>query len=50
VLVGGLKRMKAMGMKLLIVFDSSERLPIFSATGLDKVFTVYRNLEDAINS
>lgn len=50
VLVGGLKRMQAMGMKFFIVYDSSDKLPIFSATGLDKVFTVFSSISDAINN
>ena len=50
VLVGGLKRMRAMGMKFYILFNSKNKLPIFSATGLDKVFKVFDNIEDAISS
>lgn len=50
VLVAGVKRMSAMNKKFLIAYDSQNRLPIFSATGLDKVFKVYPTVEEAINS
>lgn len=50
VLVAGLKRLKVMNKKFLLVYDSKDKLPIFSATGLDKVFKVYNSIEDAINS
>jgi anti-sigma B factor antagonist len=48
VLVGGVKRMKAMDKKFYLIYDSHNRLPIFSATGLDKVFKVYSSVEEAI--
>lgn len=48
VLVAGVKRMKAMDKKFVLVYDSKNRLPIFSATGLDKVFSVYSTIEEAI--
>lgn len=47
-LVAGVKRMKAMDKKFYLVYDSKNRLPIFSATGLDKVFTVHPSVEEAI--
>lgn len=50
VLVDGLKRMQSMGMKFYMVYDSTDKLPIFSATGLDKVFTVFTSIQDAINN
>ena len=50
VLVNGVKRLKAMDRKFYLVYDSSNRLPIFSATGLDKVFTVFTSVDEAINS
>lgn len=50
VLVSGVKRMKAIDKKFYLVYDVNNRLPIFSATGLDKVFTVFDSLEKAINS
>ncbi len=50
VLVSGVKRMKAINKKFYIVYNVQNRLPIFSATGLDKVFTVFDSMEKAINS
>jgi len=50
VLVSGVKRLKAMGKKFVLVFNNQHRLPIFSATGLDKVFKVYNSVEDAVKS
>lgn len=50
VLVAGLKRLKVMNKKFLLVYDSQDKLPIFSATGLDKVFKVYNSIEEALNS
>ena len=48
VLVAGLKRLKVMNKKFLLVYDSQDKLPIFSATGLDKVFKVFSTIEEAI--
>jgi len=48
VLVSGIKRLKTMDQKFFIVYDSQNRLPIFSATGLDKVFQVYTTSEEAV--
>lgn len=50
VLVAGLKRMKSMDKEFLLVYDSENRLPIFSATGLDKIFKVYNRVEEAISA
>jgi anti-anti-sigma factor len=50
VLVAGVKRMRAMDKKFYLVYNSDNRLPIFSVTGLDKVFTVYSSLKEALNS
>ncbi len=50
VLVAGLKRLKVMNKKFLLVYDSQDKLPIFSATGLDKVFNVFSSIEEALNS
>ena len=50
VLVAGVKRLKIMNKKFLLVYDSKDKLPIFSATGLDKVFKVYNSIDEAINS
>lgn len=48
VLVAGVKRLKSMDKKFVLVYDSKNRLPIFSATGLDKVFSVYSTINEAI--
>jgi anti-sigma B factor antagonist len=48
VLVGAVKRMKAMDRNFFLVYDSKHQLPIFSATGLDKVFTVFDSVEEAV--
>ncbi len=48
VLVAGVKRMKVMEKKFHIVYESKNKLPIFSASGLDKVFIVYNSVEEAI--
>jgi len=50
VLVAGVKRLKAMDKKFYLVFNSMNKLPIFSATGLDKVFSVYSSIEEAIKA
>jgi anti-anti-sigma factor len=50
VLVGGLKRIGRMGKHFYIVHDSTQKLPIFSATGLDKIFKVFRTVDEAIGS
>lgn len=50
VLVSGVKRMKAINKKFYLVYDVNNRLPIFSATGLDKVFTVFDSMEKAIKA
>lgn len=49
-LVAGVKRLKAMEKKFYLVYDSTNRLPIFSATGLDKVFKVFPSVSEAVNS
>jgi len=48
VLVAGVKRLKKMDRKFYLVFDIQKNLPIFSATGLDRVFTVFSSVEEAI--
>lgn len=48
VLVGGVKRLKAMDRKFYLIYDSQHQLPIFSATGLDKVFKVFDSVEEAV--
>lgn len=50
VLVAGVKRLKVMNKKFLLVYDSQDKLPIFSATGLDKVFKVYSTIDEAIKA
>ena len=47
VLVAGVKRTKAMGKKFYIVYNNQNRVPIFSATGLDKVFKVFNSISEA---
>jgi anti-sigma B factor antagonist len=47
VLVSGVKRLKAMSKKFYLVYNNQHRLPIFSATGLDKVFKVYNSVKEA---
>jgi len=48
VLVGAVKRLKAMKKEFYLVYSDDHQLPIFSATGLDKVFTVFNTVEEAI--
>lgn len=50
VLVSGVKRLKAMDRKFYLIYDSKGRLPIFSATGLDKVFTIFKSVDEAIKA
>ncbi|MBK8945320.1 MAG: STAS domain-containing protein [Ignavibacteriae bacterium] len=47
VLVAGVKRTKAMGKKFYLIYNNQNRLPIFSATGLDKVFKVFNSISEA---
>ncbi len=47
VLVSVLKRLKTMDRKFFLIYDSRNQLPIFSATGLNKVFTVFNTVEEA---
>jgi len=48
VLVGGVKRLKTMDRKFYLVYDSQHQLPIFSATGLNKIFSVFNSVEEAV--
>lgn len=48
VLVGGVKRLKSMGLKFYLVYDNQNRLPIFSVTGLEKIFSVFNSIQEAI--
>lgn len=50
VLVGGVKRLKPMGLKFYLVYDNNNRLPIFSATGLEKIFNVFNSVQEALNN
>ncbi len=50
VLVAGVKRMKAMDKKFYLVYNSENRLPIFTITGLDKVFSVFNSIEEALKA
>ena len=48
VLVGGLKRVGPHKGKIILTTNKSNILKIFKITGLDKVFDIYENLEDAL--
>lgn len=48
VLVGGVKRLKPMGLKFYLVYDNQNRLPIFTVTGLEKIFSVFNSIQEAI--
>lgn len=47
VLVGGLRRVKEKGGTLRLVCDKESILKVFRITGLDRVFAVFDNAEDA---
>jgi anti-sigma B factor antagonist len=48
VLVGGVKRLRPNGGQLVLVCDDRNITKIFEITGLDRVFTIYPNREDAL--
>jgi anti-sigma B factor antagonist len=48
VLVGGVKRLRPNGGQLVLVCDDRNITKIFEITGLDRVFTIYPNREDAV--
>jgi anti-sigma B factor antagonist len=48
VLVGGVKRLRPNGGQLALVCDDRNITKIFEITGLDRVFTIYPNREDAL--
>lgn len=48
VLVGGLKRVRALDGSLRLVCSQERILKIFRITGLEKVFGIYRTVDDAI--
>jgi len=48
VLVATFKRLKAMQKDFYLVYSDNHQLPIFSATGLDKIFSVFNSVEEAI--
>lgn len=50
VLVAGVKRLRSMNKKFRLVYNNKKRLPIFSATGLDRIFDVYNSVQEAIDS
>ncbi|UYM03374.1 STAS domain-containing protein [Solicola gregarius] len=50
VLVGGLKRVRANGGRLVIVCTQERLLKIFRITGLEKVFGIYGSVSDAISA
>lgn len=47
VLVGGMKRLKAVGGNFALVCDQEKLLKIFRITGLDRVFTLHSSVEAA---
>ncbi len=47
VLVAGVKRLKTMNKKFYLIYDNKNKLPIFSATGLDRVFQVFNSVKEA---
>ena len=50
VLVGGVKRLRPNGGQLALVCDDRNITKIFEITGLDRVFTIYPNREDALTA
>ena len=48
VLVGGVKRLRPNDGQLVLVCDDRNITKIFEITGLDRVFTIYPNREDAL--
>lgn len=50
VLVAGVKRLRSMNKKFLLVYNNKKRLPIFSATGLDQIFEVFNSVQEAMGS
>ena len=50
VLVGGVKRLRPTGGSLALVCTDENITKIFEITGLDRVFTIYPNREEAISN
>jgi anti-sigma B factor antagonist len=50
VLVGGLKRLRSVGGELVLVCSHERLLKIFRITGLDRVFTLYASVDEAVNA
>ncbi len=50
VLVGGLKRVRIAGGRLVLVVDSERLLKVFRITGLTQVFTIHDTLDAALAS
>jgi anti-sigma B factor antagonist len=48
VLIGGIKRLHPLDGRLLLIADSRPVLKILAITGLDQVFSVYRDREQAL--
>lgn len=46
-LVGGLKRVKPLGGSLVLICNQDKILKIFEITGLNKVFPIYQDAEEA---
>ena len=47
VIVGALKKTKANNGNLYLVYNPEKQLPLFKDTGLAKIFTIYKDLEEA---
>ncbi|GEM_PF-1192780 len=47
VLVGTLKKAKSTNGNVFLVYDPVKQLPLFTETGLAKIFTTFSNLEEA---
>lgn len=49
-LVGGLKRIKPLGGSLVLICNQDKILKIFEITGLNKVFPIYQDADQAIKA
>ncbi len=47
VIVGALKKVNATEGNLYLIYDEDKRLPLFTETGLAKIFTTFKNEEEA---
>ncbi len=48
VLIGGIKRLHPLDGRLLLIADTRPVLKIFAITGLDRVFSIYRDRKEAL--